>query len=378
VIDPDALRAGRRARLRAAMREAGHEALVLTAAGSIRYATGAVPLHGDSSVEAAWPFAAIITAERTILLGVERDRVPADVETGALPRDPVRAAAVLADCVASARRVGVERLPFATAAALERALPGATVEPAERSVMAARVVKMADEIRLLRDAIRRTEAAVADVLPAVVPGVREIDLAGRFLAASARRGMAVCHVEPIWCAIPRHAADAPWTFRGGPPYRELTGERPLAPGDQVMIDTGMLHAGYLADVGWTWPCGGVPSAHDRTLRARWDEIVGTVLAECRPGVTAATLHRAALRAHGGGAPWPTPLYLAHGVGLGGVEPPFIGTDLGLAAEERVLLAEGMVLVLEPYVWEEGRGGYRAELTIAITPTGYDRLSAPPP
>jgi len=146
----------------------------------------------------------------------------------------------------------------------------------------------------------------------------------------------------------------------------------------VMIDTGMLHAGYLADVGWTWPCGGVPSAHDRALRARWEEIVGAVLAECRSGATAAMLHRAALRAAGGGAPWPTPLYLAHGIGLGGVEPPFIGTDLGLAAEEQLVLAAGMILVLEPYVWEEGRGGYRAEQTIAITPTGYEPLSTPPP
>jgi len=378
VTDPDALRAARRSRLRGAMREAGHEALVLTAAGSVRYATGAVPFHGDSSVEAARPFAAVVTARRTIVLGVEPDRIPADAETGALPRDPVRAAAVLADCVGSARRIGVERLPFATAAALERALPEATVEAAERSVMAARVVKTPEEIALLREAIRRTEAAVADVLPAIVPGVREIDLAGRFLAASARRGMVVCHVEPIWCAIPRHAGDAPWTFRGGPPYRELTGEHSLARGEQVMIDTGMLHAGYLADVGWTWPCGGVASAHDRALRARWEEITAAVLAECRPGATAATLHRAALRAHGGGAPWPTPLYLAHGIGLGGVEPPFIGTDLGLAAEEQLVLAAGMILVLEPYVWEEGRGGYRAEQTIAITPTGYEPLSTPPP
>jgi Xaa-Pro aminopeptidase len=80
----------------------------------------------------------------------------------------------------------------------------------------------------------------------------------------------------------------------------------------------------------------------------------------------------------GRAPWPRPLYLAHGVGLGGVEPPFIGTDLGLEAEERMVLAPGNVLVLEPYVWEEGLGGYRAEQTLLVTPTGVERLSAPPP
>jgi Xaa-Pro aminopeptidase len=38
----------------------------------------------------------------------------------------------------------------------------------------------------------------------------------------------------------------------------------------------------------------------------------------------------------------------------------------------------MVLVLEPYASEEGLGDYRAEQTIAITETGCERLSAPPP
>ena len=78
------------------------------------------------------------------------------------------------------------------------------------------------------------------------------------------------------------------------------------------------------------------------------------------------------------APWPVPLYLAHGLGIGGVEPPFVGTDLGLAAEERVVLEPGMVLVLEPYAWEEGLGGYRAEQTIVVTASGTERLSASPP
>src|SRR5262249_49262160 len=149
--------------------------------------------------------------------------------------------------------------------------------------------------------------------------------------------------------------DAPWTFAGGPPYRELPGPRVLAAGDQVMIDVGMLHAGYMSDFGCTWIAGGDPSAADRALRARWQAIVDAVLAVCRPGGPAAALHRAARAAAGGAASWPVPLYLAHGIGIGGVEPPFIGTDLGLAVEERVVLAPGMVLVLEPYVWEEGAG-----------------------
>jgi Xaa-Pro aminopeptidase len=145
-----------------------------------------------------------------------------------------------------------------------------------------------------------------------------------------------------------------------------------------MIDTGMLHAGYMSDFGCTWICGGEPQPADRWLRERWQAIVDAVLLVCRPGATAADLHRAARAAAGGAACWPVPLYLAHGIGIGGVEPPFIGTDLGLAAEERIVLEPGMVLVLEPYVWEAGAGGYRAEHMVAITASGVEALSAPPP
>jgi Xaa-Pro aminopeptidase len=359
------------------MAAAGHEALLLTTAGAVRYATGAVPLHGDSSVEAAYPFAAVAGARDLQVLGIEPGFVPAGVAAAPWPRDPV---AAYADLLAGARRVGVDRLPMATGLALARALPGVAWLGAEESLVPARAVKTADELALLRAAQRLNEAAVAEVLPGIVPGVREVELTGRFLAAMARAGVTACHVEPIWCVLPRRAVDAPWTFAGGIPYRELTSARALAAGDQVMIDTGMLHHGYMSDVGCTWVCGGEPGVADRALRARWQEIVDAVLAVCRPGASAAALHRAALTVNGVDRPppWPVPLYLAHGIGLGGVEPPFIGTDLGLAAEEATVLTPGMVLVLEPYVWEEGRGGYRAEQTIAITDTGWEPLSAPPP
>jgi Xaa-Pro aminopeptidase len=347
------------------MAEVGQDALVLTGAGAVRYATGVVPPHGDASFEAAFPFAAVVTSRAVEVFGVG---------DAAFRRDPAR---LLADASRDARRIGIDRLAFATGEALRRALPRATFESAERALVPARTVKLPDEIALLREAQRLNEAAVADVLPAIVPGVREVELTGRFLAAMAECGVTACHVEPLWCVLPRRASEAPWTFGGGLPYRELPTSRRLERGDQVMIDTGMLHAGYMSDFGCTWTCGGEPSAADRRLRARWCEIVDAVRAECRPGATAAMLRRAAV-AVAGTSPWPTPLYLAHGIGLGGVEPPFVGTDIGVAAEEAIVLLPGMVLVLEPYAWEEGAGGHRAEQTIAITATGHEILSATAP
>jgi Xaa-Pro aminopeptidase len=375
MTDPAPLAAARLARLRAAMARAGHDALVLTGAGSVRYASGAVPVHADAGLEAARPFAAGVTAQTVDVFGVETECVPSGVAGHPWPRDP---AAALADLLEGTRTVGVDRLPQAVAAALERARPALRLVGAETSVLAARAVKTAAEVECLRAAQRANEAAIAEVLPAIVPGVREVELTGRFLAAMAEQGVTACHVEPLWCVLPRRAAEAPWTFAGGLPYRELPGERVLAAGDQVMIDTGMLHAGYMSDFGCTWICGGEPEAADRRLRTRWQAIVDAVLAGCRAGATGADLHRAARAAAGGAAAWPVPLYLAHGIGIGGVEPPFIGTDLGLAAEDRMVLEAGMVLVLEPYVWEEGLGGYRAEHMLVVTASGAEALSASPP
>src|SRR5207244_4818907 len=195
-----------------------------------------------------------------------------------------------------------DRLAFAIAEALARALPGVALEGADTTVLAARALKTPEEIALLRASQRVNHAAIVEMLPTIVPGVREVELTGRFLANMARQGITACHVEPIWCVIPRQAADAPWRFAGSLPYRELPSDRVLAAGDQVMIDTGMLHAGYMSDFGCTWICGRDPDPCDRALRARWETIVDAVLAECRQGATAAALHRAALAANGAARP----------------------------------------------------------------------------
>jgi Xaa-Pro aminopeptidase len=54
--------------------------------------------------------------------------------------------------------------------------------------------------------------------------------------------------------------------------------------------------------------------------------------------------------------------------------PFVGTDLGEDFDRSIVLAPGMVLVLEPVIWEDGHGGFRAEEIIAVTDDGYERLS----
>ena len=76
------------------------------------------------------------------------------------------------------------------------------------------------------------------------------------------------------------------------------------------------------------------------------------------------------------APWLSYFYLAHGIGTDSAEMPFVGTDLGPEFDDALVLQPGMVLVLEPVIWDDGHAGHRSEEIVAVTDDGYRRLSRP--
>jgi Xaa-Pro aminopeptidase len=384
-IDLHALRRGRHAKTVAAMRAGGVEAMLLTKAATIEYATGATSRWGEASYDGSETCAALVTGAGGIHLFTHQpgdaaaDPPPASREAGFILDEPRSVAGLVRACRERAgvvRRLAVDRLTAPLAAALRSSFGGAEIVDADALLAGEKMLKTPEEIACLRRAQTLNEAAMHAVLERIRPGVPEVMLTGLFMAEMARLGVRNCHVEPVWCALPRTAASAPWSH-AGPPYRELTSSRPLEEGDLVVIDTGVLYEGYMSDFGRTWYCTGTgarPSAAERDLYRRWRTIADAVAAACRPGATCLGLRRAACEAAGGSSPWPPSLYLAHGIGLGGVEPPFVGTDLGEAAEEQMILHPGMVLVIEPYVWIDGVGGYRAEESYVITDRGAERLT----
>jgi Xaa-Pro dipeptidase len=99
-----------------------------------------------------------------------------------------------------------------------------------------------------------------------------------------------------------------------------------------------------------------------------------VLAVCKPGAPSLELGQAAIDANDGVRPWIEHFYLAHSVGTDSAEMPMIGTDLGEAFDEQQVLVPGMVLVLEPVIWDEGASGYRSEDIYAVTDDGWVALS----
>ncbi len=54
--------------------------------------------------------------------------------------------------------------------------------------------------------------------------------------------------------------------------------------------------------------------------------------------------------------------------------PYVGSDIGEAFDATLVLAAGMVLVLEPIVWEDGSCGYRSEEVLLVTEDGWEPMT----
>jgi Xaa-Pro aminopeptidase len=226
----------------------------------------------------------------------------------------------------------------------------------------------------MREGLRITERAIADVQARVAPGVRQTDLTATFLRAVFEAGADANVLDPIWQVMPARKADGPWTTTGDLACPLLSTERELVEGDVLWVDTGISYAGFHSDFGRTWIVGREPDARQRAQFQKWRAIMDAVLAVTRAGATAADLTAAAIDAAGGVKPWMPHFYLGHGLGIDSAEMPYVGSDIGEAFDASLVLAAGMVLVLEPIVWDEGAAGYRAEEVIHITDDGWEPMT----
>jgi Xaa-Pro aminopeptidase len=240
----------------------------------------------------------------------------------------------------------------------------------------AKMCKTPDELACIRRAQQINEQAMTMVQPLARPGARQCDLSGTFLRRVFELGATSNAIDPIWQVMPDRLVAGPWTVHGEVAFPTPSTDRALGDGDVVWVDTGITYEGYASDFGRTWIAGDRPraSTRQRDQYRRWREVMDAVLGWCRPGATGRDLTRAATAANGGERPWVAHFYLAHGVGTDSAEPPLIGTDLGDAFDDQLVLAPGMVLVLEPIIWDDGASGYRSEDIIAITDDGWTALS----
>jgi Xaa-Pro dipeptidase len=374
------------ARLRAAMADNGVDALILLGNGNVVYATGA-----------AWPLldAGLSHVERPVALVLAADEHPhlflpfregAASESG-VPADHVHPplylefdegaeqfARILAEYVPAGATVAVDELTGAMRRAAGRLFPGGPPGVAARVIGAAKLVKTPDQIACIRKACRITEEAMVHVQKALAPGVRQVDLSAAFVRSAFELGATANMLEAIWQVMPHTKAEGVWTTHGDLALPLLTTERPLAKGDVLWTDASITYAGYCSDFGRTWLVGEQPTFRQDDQYHQWRHILDAVLSVTKAGATSGDLARAAIAANGGRKPWLPHFYLGHGIGTNAAEMPMIGTDLGEEFDDNFVFPAGMVLVLEPVVWEDGTGGYRSEEIVVITEGGYTSLT----
>lgn len=384
--DRNRMRAETGARLRAAMAERGVGALILLGNNAVTYATGT-----------SWPLgdAGLSHVERPVALVLADDPAPhlflpfreGAAEETELPADHLHGpvylefdegvehfAGIVADLVPRGTAVAVDELTGAMRRCASLLFPDGAPGDAAVIVGAAKTVKTADEIACIHKAVQITDTAMIDVQRALAPGIRQVDLSAEFLRRAFELGAVASMLEPIWQVMPHTRAEGVWTTHGDLALPLLSTERELRAGDVLWTDVSITYGGYCSDFGRTWIVGEDPSPRQQALFRRWDDIMTAVLDVTRAGATAADLGRAATEANEGAKPWLPHFYLGHGIGVNAAEMPMIGTDLGDEFDENYVLQAGMVLVLEPVVWEDGTGGYRSEEIVVITEEGWIKLT----
>jgi Xaa-Pro dipeptidase len=375
------MQADRGVRLEQAMSLAGVDALLLLGNSNVSYVTGAswplgdsgrallerpvaVLAGGDSQPHLFTPF-----RDSRLELSIPEDHlhgpVYLDFDEGA--RSFGR---MLSELAPRTSRWAVDEFPGSLQRNADLLFPNGPPTSADDVVGAAKLIKTSDELGFMRLGLEITEQAIAPVQALLEPGVRQTDLTAEFFRAAFDLGAEGNILDPIWQVMPPRVADGPWTTHGDIACPLVSTERELVAGDVLWVDTGISYAGFASDFGRTWVVGQEPSKRQHAQFRAWKEIIGEVLSEARAGATGADLTRAAMRACAGRKPWMHHFYLAHGLGIESAEPPFIGTDLGEAYDERQVLAPGMVVVFEPLVWDEGASGYRSEEVVVITDDGW--------
>jgi len=361
--DPKALRSGRRDRVLAQMAADDIDILVLGRQANVRYVTGA-PQLWVAGTRPFGPICEVIRATGEIHLNSTWDEgIPDEIghdHLYGLAWNPMTLIDVLKQLpgAATARRVGTDSLTPTFAQLLPMAFPDAELVDAEPALRAARRIKTADEVAVLRGALGIAEQALEAARAELAPGISELSLTGALMEAMAAGGVTTPATQ-----------DGAWITPKDHSWRRDSSRGRVAEGDLVALSAGALADGYVGEVGRTWPVGDVSGAD--ALFRRSNELWQHLIAACRPGGSAADLLSAYDAA---GEPLPaTPV--AHGLGLG-FDPPVVSADLpSTCAAER--LEPGMVLAVTGYVWEPGVGAVFSRDAVLIGDDGAEVLTSSP-
>ena len=342
--------------LREMLRVTGHDAYISLAAPINQYLTG---FTGTTS-------ATIVTQEETLFLCDFRYTEQAAVQVQAFAVSevkgglPSRLGERLTELRAGTAVFEPGYMSVAERESIAKAFHG-TLATDTGMTAPLRMVKSAQEIEAIRQALKLSEAVLAEVLETLEPGITELDVAAAIEYGFKKRGASGPSFDTI----------ALFGARSSLPHG-MPSDRALTSGDIVLLDFGCRLHGYCSDLTRTCAFGTIPGIwfeeiHETVLSAQRQ-----ALEAVKPGMTGKELDAVA-RDHIAAAGHAK--HFGHGLGHGlGIE---IHEAPRLNTESETVLLPGMVVTIEPGIYLPGQGGVRIEDVIAITDTGCEILSSAP-
>lgn len=341
----------RLATARETIRRASADALLVTTPANVRWLTGfSTPEDGR----------VLITGDAAFLLTDFRYDVQANEESAL----PVLITMDWQDEVV--RRTGngmlaieAEHLTVALQDQLDTRLGEPTI--AVQDVFREQRMRKADfEVELLREAAAITDRAFEHILSFMKPGLRELDVAlelSRFMRDAGAEGDSF---DIIVAGGPRSAMP-----------HGVASDRVLEAGDLVTMDFGASYRGYHADMTRAVALGAI----DERLKFMYDAVLEALTAATdalKPGLQGKELDavaRSVLERHGLAELFTHSL--GHGTGL------VIHEEPRLSSRSVTVLEPGMIVTVEPGVYENGFGGVRIEDMCLVTADGREILSHSP-
>lgn len=139
-------------------------------------------------------------------------------------------------------------------------------------------------------------------------------------------------------------------------------------GDFVTIDLGVRYMGYCSDICRTTVCG-LPSEEQKALLRLVKNAQESAVQEIRPGIPGARIDavaREVIKAAGHDSKFIH--RVGHGIGCEIHEKPFLGPD------HSELLEPGVIVSVEPGIYDSSFGGVRIEDDILVTSAGFEVLT----
>ena len=342
--------ADRLAGVMTATENAGLEALLIGVGSDLRYLTGyaALPLERLTMLVIRPGRDPIIVVPRLERGSAEAGlRTDVEIRTWEETHDPYM---LVCDGLSSTGRIAVSDTLIAMhLLRIQTAVgSGARFSLASGVLRDLRMIKDADEIRLLRAAAHAADRVVKRIAAGRLVGRTEADVAGEVRDALIEEGHEVADFA-IVASGPNSAS----------PHHEAS-DRIIGSGEPIVLDIGGTIGGYGSDITRTlWVTGGDttkgPDERFRHLFAVLHAAQAAATAAVRPGVACEAIDgtaRTMIDAEGYGEGFFH--RTGHGIGLDGHEDPYLvaGNDLPLRP--------GMAFSVEPGIYLPGEYGARIE------------------